>query len=82
MRRPTLLELVLCCCIVAVLASLLLPSRQPQVQKPGTDVILRVVMVLSTVLAATGATTFITYQGGRWLRSRLRGSGGVAPVDQ
>jgi hypothetical protein len=79
MRRPTLLEAVVFCWNVALLAALLVPARQPRERRPPYEVVLQAVGLLSGLLALAGTVWLVGLLGGRWLRSRVRGSAPMPP---
>jgi hypothetical protein len=80
-RCPTLLELVVVCWDVAILAALLLPARQPQERGSLYDVVLLAVALLSAVLAVIGTVWLVVLLLVRWLRARFRDAERASPTD-
>jgi uncharacterized MAPEG superfamily protein len=72
MRRPTLLELVLWSCAVAILAGLLTPAkaRSPGAGRPWHEQPIQVAAVAFGLSAAAGTALLAAYHVVRRLRSR------------
>ena len=81
MRRLTLLELIVCLAVIALLAALLTPAvaRLPNARRPTSEVVPATVTAIAGGLAVAGAVWLAAWHAVRWLRARFRPGEPVAP---